>query len=119
SLQQVELVDCRYIEVVHDGEARTFFLSVELFMVRLRHRSERMLHRGHETHGMRRGELTEDIKLAVDARQVVDVSDAGRALAVELDELERSGCQEGVDPRQRSEEHTSELQSRENLVCRL
>src|SRR5690606_39662684 len=48
------------------------------------------------------------------------------ALARDLRRSSRSGIPEGLDPREavyryfkRSEEHTSELQSRENLVCRL
>src|SRR5690606_41448134 len=35
------------------------------------------------------------------------------------DPLTRVQCPQGVGTRKRSEEHTSELQSRENLVCRL
>src|SRR5690606_41442659 len=47
--------------------------------------------------------------------------EAHEVLAIAMNRLgARSGSGEGgEDPARRSEEHTSELQSRENLVCRL
>src|SRR5690606_39555373 len=48
------------------------------------------------------------------------LGDAAAAVGVALAEHELRGRQVPVDgPQGRSEEHTSELQSRENLVCRL
>src|SRR3712207_7026352 len=47
----------------------------------------------------------------------VDVARAGRLLGLHEDG-QAGGAQE-LDARQRSEEHTSELQSRQYLVCRL
>src|SRR5690606_3308102 len=46
-------------------------------------------------------------------------ADAGLALAVEDMETEAAVVRSDVVAAHRSEEHTSELQSRENLVCRL
>src|SRR5690606_41898516 len=43
--------------------------------------------------------------------------EVGFVITVEL--VREVGCQDGLAHSPRSEEHTSELQSRENLVCRL
>src|SRR5690606_41755134 len=47
------------------------------------------------------------------------ISRAGLQQADDLAATRTGALDDGVDPLLRSEEHTSELQSRENLVCRL
>src|SRR5207302_10527856 len=75
----------------------TLFRSAEINAVGLRHRDHAVQHRRRRAAGA--GLL------------------AGQAEIADLDGVRRVG--EVVDLRFRSEEHTSELQSRENLVCRL
>src|SRR5690606_39319684 len=48
----------------------------------------------------------------------IDVAEELSRLATHLDEVERVLAAGGAVGKRRSEEHTSELQSRENIVCR-
>src|SRR5438445_2815158 len=58
--------------------------------------------------------------LLLEGEAGVGKTEAAKALAAVLDTpLIRLQCYEGIDADQRSEEHTSELQSRQYLVCRL
>src|SRR5690349_23687962 len=66
-------------------------------------------------------ELVEDLleRLAQQVGQDVQPAAVGHADDDLLDAQPRGALDGGVEHRQRSEEHTSELQSRRDLVCRL
>src|SRR5690606_40765500 len=65
----------------------------------------------------RRSDLQRTLQLAAEQerRAVAELE----GLQGELFELDAAAAQAGLQDALRSEEHTSELQSRENLVCRL
>src|SRR5690625_6676957 len=60
-----------------------------------------------------------DCLLQAGASQVVGVDVGHEQLAAKLRDHPQVVCYEGINARLRSEEHTSELQSRGQLVCRL
>src|SRR3712207_7358399 len=63
--------------------------------------------------------LNERAKGSLGLLQVPDVSPLFRHIAEEDGQTVRRWVRANLEPRARSEEHTSELQSRQYLVCRL
>src|SRR5215216_3208682 len=62
-------------------------------------------------------ELDRDIDRGTDLRHRLTVGRSPRDGAVEIDDMQP--LRAGINPTARSEEHTSELQSPDHLVCRL